>query len=36
MIKFFIKIRQNLVSEEMTGKNFKNGMGELILVVIGI
>ena len=36
MIKFFRKIRQNLVSEDRTGKYFKYAIGEIILVVIGI
>ena len=36
MIKFFRKIRQNLLSEEKTGKYFKYAIGEIILVVIGI
>ena len=36
MIKFFRKIRQNLLSEGKTGKYFKYAIGEIILVVIGI
>ncbi|WP_047417429.1 DUF6090 family protein [Cellulophaga sp. Hel_I_12] len=36
MIKFFRKIRQNLLSEGKTAKYFKYAMGEIILVVIGI
>jgi hypothetical protein len=36
MIKFFRKIRQNLVLENKTGKYLKYAMGEIILVVIGI
>ena len=36
MIKFFRKIRQNLLSEGETGKYFKYAFGEIILVVIGI
>jgi hypothetical protein len=36
MIKFFRKIRQNLLSEGRTGKYFKYAIGEIILVVIGI
>jgi len=36
MIKFFRKIRQNLLSEGKTGKYFKYALGEIILVVIGI
>ncbi len=36
MIKFFRKIRQNLLSERKTGKYFKYAIGEIILVVIGI
>ncbi|WP_299098408.1 DUF6090 family protein [uncultured Winogradskyella sp.] len=36
MIKFFRKIRQNLLSENKTGKYFKYAIGEIILVVIGI
>ena len=36
MIKFFRKIRQNLISEGKTGKYFKYAIGEIVLVVIGI
>ena len=36
MIKFFRKIRQNLLSEGKTGKYLKYAIGEIILVVIGI
>ncbi|HSQ86106.1 MAG TPA: DUF6090 family protein, partial [Desulfobacterales bacterium] len=36
MIKFFRKIRQNLVSEGKTGKYLKYAFGEIILVMIGI
>lgn len=36
MIKFFRRIRQNLLSEGKTGKYFKYAFGEIILVVIGI
>jgi len=36
MIKFFRKIRQNLLSEGKTEKYFKYALGEIILVVIGI
>lgn len=36
MIKFFRKIRYNLMSENKTGKYFKYAVGEIILVVIGI
>jgi len=36
MIKFFRKIRQNLLMENNTGKYFKYAIGEIILVVIGI
>ncbi|MAD96090.1 MAG: hypothetical protein CMB99_02075 [Flavobacteriaceae bacterium] len=36
MIKFFRKIRQNLLSEGKTGKYFKYATGEIVLVVIGI
>ncbi|WP_439152022.1 DUF6090 family protein [Winogradskyella sp.] len=36
MIKFFRKIRQNLLSEGKTGKYFKYAISEIILVVIGI
>ena len=36
MIKFFRKIRYNLMSENKTGKYLKYAIGEIILVVIGI
>ena len=36
MIKFFRKIRQNLLSDGKTGKYLKYALGEIILVVIGI
>ncbi|MBT8395053.1 MAG: hypothetical protein KJN66_09415 [Bacteroidia bacterium] len=36
MIKFFRKIRQNLLSQGKTGKYFKYAIGEILLVVIGI
>ena len=36
MIKFFRKIRQNLIMENKTTKYFKYAIGEIILVVIGI
>ncbi len=36
MIKFFRKIRQNLLNENKTGKYFKYAIGEIVLVVIGI
>ena len=36
MIKFFRKIRQNLLSEGKTVKYLKYAIGEIILVVIGI
>ena len=36
MIKFFRRIRQNLLMENKTGKYFKYAVGEIILVVIGI
>ena len=36
MIKFFRKIRQNLLSEGKTLKYFKYAIGEIVLVVIGI
>jgi Family of unknown function (DUF6090) len=36
MLKFFRKIRQNLLSEGKTGKYLKYAIGEIILVVIGI
>lgn len=36
MIKFFRKIRQNLLNEGKTTKYFKYAIGEILLVVIGI
>ena len=36
MIKFFRRIRQNLIAENKTSKYFKYAIGEIILVVIGI
>ena len=36
MIKFFRKIRYNVMSENKTGKYLKYAVGEIILVVIGI
>ena len=36
MIKFFRKIRYNLMSDNKTGKYFKYAIGEIILVVLGI
>jgi hypothetical protein len=36
MIKFFRKIRQNLLSQGKTGRYFKYAIGEIVLVVIGI
>ena len=36
MIKFFRKIRQNLIMENKTSKYLKYAIGEIILVVIGI
>jgi hypothetical protein len=36
MIKFFRRIRQNLLSEGKTGKYLKYAIGEIILVVLGI
>ncbi len=36
MIKFFRKIRQDLLSEGKTGKYLKYAIGEIVLVVIGI
>ncbi|MBC3846824.1 hypothetical protein H8K90_10575 [Winogradskyella echinorum] len=36
MIKFFRKIRQNLLMDNKTGKYFKYAIGEIVLVVIGI
>ena len=36
MIKFFRKIRQNLLMKNKAGKYFKYAVGEIVLVVIGI
>ena len=36
MIKFFRKMRYNLMSENKMGKYFKYAIGEILLVVIGI
>ncbi len=36
MIKFFRKIRQQLLNENKTGKYLKYAIGEIVLVVIGI
>jgi hypothetical protein len=36
MLKFFRKIRQNLLMENKTGKYIKYALGEIVLVVIGI
>jgi Family of unknown function (DUF6090) len=36
MIKFFRKIRQNMIKENNTGKYLKYAIGEIVLVVIGI
>ena len=36
MIKFFRKIRKNLLNEGKTSKYFKYAIGEIVLVVIGI
>ena len=36
MIKFFRRIRQNLLSEGKTGKYLKYAIGEIVLVVVGI
>ena len=36
MIKFFRKIRYNLMKHNKTGKYFKYAIGEIVLVVIGI
>ncbi|WP_191859744.1 DUF6090 family protein [Hanstruepera ponticola] len=36
MIKFFRRIRQNLLSEGKTGRYLKYAIGEIVLVVIGI
>lgn len=36
MIKFFRKIRYDLMNKNKTGKYFKYAIGEIVLVVIGI
>jgi len=36
MIKFFSKIRYNLMNQNKTGKYLKYAIGEIVLVVIGI
>lgn len=36
MIKFFRKIRQNLIMQDKSSKYFKYAIGEIVLVVIGI
>ena len=36
MIKFFRKIRYNLMEQNKTGKYFKYAIGEILLVIIGI
>jgi hypothetical protein len=36
MIKFFRKIRYNLMEQNKTGKYFKYAIGEIVLVVLGI
>ena len=36
MIKFFRKIRQNLLMDNKTSKYIKYAIGEILLVVIGI
>ncbi|MEO1033284.1 MAG: DUF6090 family protein [Bacteroidota bacterium] len=36
MIKFFRKIRYNLMGENKTGKYIKYAIGEILLVVLGI
>ena len=36
MIKFFRKIRQNLIMENKTSKYIKYAIGEIVLVMIGI
>ena len=36
MIKFFRKIRYNLMEKNKTGKYLKYDIGEIVLVVIGI
>jgi hypothetical protein len=36
MIKFFRKIRYDLIENNKTGKYFKYAIGEIVLVMIGI
>ena len=36
MIKFFRKIRYDLMEKNKTGKYFKYAIGEIVLVVIGV
>ena len=36
MIKFFRRIRYNLMEKNKTGKYLKYAIGEIVLVVIGI
>ncbi len=36
MLKFFRRIRQNMINENKTGKYIKYAIGEIILVVVGI
>ena len=36
MVKFFRNIRQNLLNEVKTSKYFKDAIGEIVHVVIGI
>jgi len=36
MLKFFRKIRKDLLSDGKTGKYLKYAIGEIVLVVIGI
>lgn len=36
MIKFFSKIRKQLLEQNKTGKHLKYAVGEIILVMIGI
>nr|WP_262916383.1 DUF6090 family protein [Aestuariivivens sediminis] len=36
MIKFFRKIRQNMIKENRVSKYFLYAVGEIVLVVIGI
>ena len=36
MIKFFRKIRYNLIEKNKTGKYLKYAIGEIVLVVLGI